>query len=225
MVLLNSGQADGLVAGASVTTATVVRASLQAIGPLPGVGTVSGAFLLAAPNSTAEPLILADCAVVPEPNTEQLVEIADQSGRLFERLVARRPAIAFLSFSTRGSAKHPASRIPAAAAAQLAADRPAWRVAGEVQVDAALVPEVARAKGINWGKLGKADVLIFPELASGNIGYKLVERLGGWRAIGPWLQGLRRSVCDLSRGCSALDVVDASVLVATQYRSPAGGDR
>jgi phosphotransacetylase len=156
---------------------------------------------------------MADCAVVPQPTVEQLIEIARYSVESYHCLFNRFPAVAFLSFSTRGSSLHGAARLPAEAAARFGAERPDLRVAGEVQADAALVPEVARAKGIDWGGQATADVLIFPDLASGNIGHKLVERLGGWRAIGPWLQGLRRPVCDLSRGSSALDIVDAAVLV------------
>ncbi len=212
--LVARGEADALVAGAATATAEVLRAALWAIGTAPGASTVSGAFLMLPPRPDARPLVFADCAVVPEPDESQLVEIAEASAGTFRALVDRPPAVALLSFSTRGSAEHPAAARVAAAAARLARAHPDWRVAGEVQVDAALVPEVARTKGLDWGGAPGADVLVFPDLGSGNIGYKLVERLGGWRAVGPLLQGLRRPACDLSRGCSALDVVDAAVAVA-----------
>ncbi len=211
--LLAMGAADALVAGAAESTAEVARASLWCIGPAADVRTVSGAFLMLPPDREGSPLLMADCAVVPVPTEEQLVEIARTSVASFERLLQRPPAVAFLSFSTAGSSTHESARVPARAAARFAAERADLAVVGEIQVDAALVPEVARAKGIDWGGSRTADLLVFPDLGSGNIGHKLVQRLGGWRAIGPLLQGLRRPVCDLSRGCSAADVVDATSLV------------
>jgi len=211
--LVALGEAEAMVAGATCATAAVVRAALWSVGPAPEVGTVSGAFLMVPPSGQGRCLMMADCAVVPDPQLEQLDRIAQSTAETYHRLLARWPAVAFLSFSTRGSAQHPAASKMADAALRLATAHPTWSVVGEVQADAALVPEVALAKDIDWGEAGQAEVLIFPDLSSGNIGYKLVERLGGWRAIGPLLQGLRRPVCDLSRGCTALDIVDASVLV------------
>ncbi len=211
--LLALGEADALVAGATCTTAAVVRAALWSLGPAPEMGTVSGTFLMVPPSGQGRCLMMADCAVVPDPQPDQLEQIAQATAQTYHRLLARWPAVAFLSFSTKGSADHPATRKMADAARRLATAHPAWNVVGEVQADAALVPGVARAKDIDWGAAGQAEVLIFPDLGSGNIGYKLVERLGGWRAIGPLLQGLRRPVCDLSRGCTARDIVDAAVLV------------
>jgi phosphate acetyltransferase len=217
--LLALGEVDAVVAGASAPTAEVARSSLRIIGPDVDTGTVAGAFLMLPPSSGAKPLLMADCAVVPEPTAKQLVDIARATARSYRVLFSRWPALAFLSFSTRGSAQHPAAVKVAEAAALLRAERPDWKIEGEVQVDAALVADVARAKGINWGEEQSADVLIFPDLGSGNIGSKLVERVACWRAIGPFLQGLRRPVCDLSRGCSALDAFDAAVL-ATLLASP-----
>jgi phosphate acetyltransferase len=213
--LLGGGEADGVVVGAVASTADVARAALWALGVAPGVQTVSGAFVMLPPEPGRQPLLLADCAVVPEPSVDQLVEIAGATAHLCHRLLTQVPAVAFLSFSTAGSANHAAAHKMARAAALLSARYPEWQVVGEVQADAALVPEVARAKGIHWGEADCANVLIFPDLASGNISSKLVERLGGWRAVGPFLQGLQRPVCDLSRGCSALDIVDACLLVSS----------
>ncbi|MHB8079085.1 MAG: phosphate acyltransferase, partial [Candidatus Krumholzibacteriia bacterium] len=213
-VLVARGEADALVAGAATPTAEVLRAALWAIGTAAGRRTVFGAFVMLPAAPDGAPLVFADCAVVPQPDEAQLVEIGGGAGETFRSLTGREPAVAYLSFSTRGSAPHPAAGPPARAAARLAAAHPGWRVAGELQADAALVPEVGRAKGIDWGPGAGADVLVFPDLGSGNIGYKLVERLGGWRAIGPLLLGLRRPACDLSRGCSALDVVDAAAALS-----------
>ncbi len=211
-VLAALGEADGLVAGASATTAGVLKAALAAIGPRADAGTVCGVFVMLPPDARRSPLIFADCGVVPQPDETQLVRIGEAAGEVWRVLMGGEPAVAYLSYSTRGSADHPATAAPARAAARLAAARPAWRVAGELQADAALAPEVARAKGVDWRGRAGADVLVFPDLASGNIGYKLVERLGGWRAIGPLLRGLRRPASDLSRGCSTLDIVDAVVV-------------
>jgi phosphate acetyltransferase len=220
--LVALGQVEGMVAGARAPTADVVRAALWAVGVAPGTGTVSGAFLMVPPANDTGPLLLADCAAVPVPQVGQLVDIGRATGQSFERLFGRPPAVAFLSFSTHGTAQHPEARKVAQAAQLLAAAHPQWCVVGEVQADAALVPEVAHAKGISWGAKRTADVLIFPDLSSGNIGSKLVERLGGWRAVGPFLQGLRRPVCDLSRGCTALDVLDAAVLISVLVSDGSG---
>jgi phosphotransacetylase len=156
--------------------------------------------------------MMADVAVVPVPDEDQLVRIAHTTARNYQRIFEREPAVAFLSFSSHGSADHPSARAVAAAAQRLATLEPAWTVVGEVQADAALVPEIARTKGIDWEGRRGADVLVFPDLASGNIGQKLVERLGRWRTVGPWFQGLRRPLCGLSRGCTALDIYDGTVL-------------
>ena len=211
--MVGMGEVDALVVGATYPTADVARAALWCVGPQEEIGTVSGAFLMLESLDHGICFMMADCAVVPDPNVEQLVTIAHTTARNYRRLFERQPAVAFLSFSTRGSADHPAAHKVATATRQLAASEPDWPVVGEVQVDAALIPEIAQSKGVDWGENHRADVLVFPDLASGNIGQKLMERLGPWRAVGPLLQGLRRPVCDLSRGCAALDIYDAAVLV------------
>ncbi len=223
LALLSLDRVDAVVGGASVATAEVARATLQVVRPAPGVGTVSGAMLMLPPGGGGSPLMLTDCAVVPQPSPEQLVEITECAVAAYRELLGRQPAVALLSFSTAGSSAHPVAAAVAGAAGELRGRHPDWPLAGEVQVDAALVPEVAHTKGIDWGASGRADLLVFPDLGAGNIGYKLLERLGGWRAVGPLMLGLRRSVCDLSRGCSALDVVDA-VVVAALRAGDAGAD-
>lgn len=216
--LVAFGEADALVAGATWTTARVVRAALWCLGVAPEAELASGAFLLLPPDSRQRCLMMADCAVVPTPGAEQLVQIARATATSYHHLWFRWPSVALLSFSTRGSADHPAARKVATAARRLAEIHPDWQVVGEVQADAALVAEVAHTKGIDWGERGQAEVLVFPDLGSANIGHKLVERLGGWRAVGPLLQGLQRPICALSRGCSALDIVDAVVLAILTAR-------
>jgi phosphate acetyltransferase len=221
LAMLSLDRVDAVVAGAAVATADVARATLQVVGPAPGIRTVSGAMLMLPPAGQGRPVVLADCAVVPQPSPDQLVDIAECAVAAYRELLGHQPAVALLSFSTAGSSPHPAAAAVAEAAGKLRRRHREWPLAGEVQVDAALVPEVARTKGIDWGEHGRADLLVFPDLGAGNIGYKLLERLGGWRAVGPLMLGLRRSVCDLSRGCSALDVVDAAVVAS--LRAGAGG--
>jgi phosphotransacetylase len=162
------------------------------------------------PPDGGRPLLFADSAVVVEPDDAQLLDIARSSARMWESLFAGSPRIAALSFSTKGSADHPAARRMAALADRLVGE--GFMADGELQVDAALVPEVAATKAPKSTISGRADVLLFPDLQSANIGYKLVQRLGGWRAIGPLVQGLARPVFDLSRGCSALEIVDTACI-------------
>lgn len=204
-----AGQVDAMVAGALTATADVVRAGLWCVGCAEGVRTVSGSFLMVPPGP-GRPLLFADSAVVIDPDEDQLVDIARASARMWESLFGAPPRIAALSFSTKGSADHPAARRMAAVSKRLAAQ--GYLVDGELQVDAALVEEVAARKAPGSAISGRADVLLFPDLQSGNIGYKLVQRLGGWRAVGPLLQGLARPVFDLSRGCSAAEIVDTACI-------------
>jgi phosphate acetyltransferase len=217
-----AGDADGSVGGAANTTGETVRAALHAIGPAPDARLVSSFFVMIVPErpgldlGPAGAVLFADCAVVPDPNPEELAEIARATAENARAILDAEPRVAFLSFSTKGSANHArvekireALRILKARSPEIASD-------GELQADAALLPRVANAKAPGSTVAGHANVLIFPDLDSGNIAYKLVERLGGAQAIGPILQGLDRPANDLSRGCSAEDVANVVAFTALQ---------
>jgi len=212
--LVALGEADGCIAGAVHTTAEVLRAALWTIGPAAGVRTVSSAFYVVLPGQ--EVLTFTDCAVVPEPTSEQLAEIALAAAQDRSRLVGDAPRVAFLSFSTRGSAGGYRVERVREALARFRALAPEIPADGELQVDAALDPGVAARKGAGDVLGGQANVLVFPDLDSGNIGYKLVQRLGGAVALGPLLQGLARPMSDLSRGASVEDIVEVAAMVALQ---------
>lgn len=217
------GLADCYVAGAVRTTGDVLRAALWLIGLSPQTRTVSSFFLMGVPQGQGEERVIsfADCAVVPDPTSEQLADIGIMAADQYSRIMQTVPHVAFLSFGTRGSAEHP-HILKVREAVRLARERrPDLHIDGELQADAALVPEVGKRKAPGSVVAGHANVLVFPDLDAGNIGYKLVERLAGARAYGPILMGLARQGNDLSRGCSVDDVVDVSTIACVLSLSAA----
>jgi len=219
-MLTSEGKVDGLVAGANHTTPEMARAAIRCIGLEERIMIASSCFIMAVPNcpyGDSGTFVFADCGIIPEPNSRQLACIAVTAAEMAQKVLDLKPRIAFLSYSTRGSAKAKSGEKIGEALELVKEMDPGLLVDGEMQVDAAIVPEVAEIKYPNSPIGGRANVLIFPNLEAGNIGYKLVQRLANARAVGPLFLGLKKPASDLSRGCFVEDIVDC--VAATAIRA------
>lgn len=218
-LLIKAGEADGEVAGAQNATGNVLRPAFQIVKTLPGISVVSGAFIMLLKDNPYVPeniLVFADCAVHPDPTAAELAEIAISTAYTAKNIAKIEPRVAMLSFSTKGSAKH-ALVDKVVEATKIAREKAPWlQIDGELQADAAIVESVGISKAPGSSIAGKANVLVFPSLETGNITYKLVQRLAGAEAIGPVLQGMAAPINDLSRGCSVSDIVNLVAITANQ---------
>ncbi|WP_300033494.1 phosphate acetyltransferase [uncultured Roseobacter sp.] len=218
-MMVRQGHADGTVGGAVATTSDTVRAALQVIGKAPDAPLVSSFFLMALPDnhpSGRDAMIFGDCGLVIDPTAQELAAITVASCASCQQLLGTEPVAALLSFSTMGSAKHAKVTKVTDAVTLLKENHPDLKADGELQFDAAFVPEVAASKAKGSAVAGQANVMIFPNLDAGNIGYKIAQRIGGAEAIGPVLQGLAKPANDLSRGCNAADVTNMIAVTVLQ---------
>lgn len=212
--LVKTGWAAGCVGGASRSSAEVVRAGLRVLGVAPGVEALSSCFFFVLPDGRT--MVYGDCGVLPDPDDQQLASVAISSAATFARLTGEEPRVAMLSFSTKGSARHPRVEKVRSATAIAQQAAPHLKIDGELQFDAAWIPAVADVKAPDSEVAGRANVFVFPDLDSGNIAYKITERLGQALAFGPLLQGLDGVMHDLSRGCSEDDIVNVAVIASIQ---------
>jgi phosphate acetyltransferase len=218
-LMIKNGDADGEVAGAMNATGDVLRPALQYVKTMPGISVVSGAFIMILKDNTFGEngiLVFADCAVHPNPDAKQLGEIAVATARTARDIAGIDPRVAMLSFSTKGSAKHEMVDLVVNAMETARKIDPEIKIDGELQADAAIIESIGKKKAPGSPIAGKANVLVFPDLNSGNIAYKLVQRLAGAEAIGPILQGMAAPINDLSRGCSVSDIVNLVAITANQ---------
>ncbi|MFA5104765.1 MAG: phosphate acetyltransferase [Candidatus Margulisiibacteriota bacterium] len=218
-MMVAEGDADGMVSGASHSTGHTIKSAIYSSGLKEGVSTLSSFFVMLLQDKqlgSSGILFFADCAVVPDPDTSQLRDIAVSTAESFKQLMGKNPKIAMLSFSTKGSGRAASAEKVALATGMIREKDPELMVDGELQLDAALIPSIGRKKAPESKVAGRANVLIFPNLDAGNIGYKIAERIGGAVAIGPIFQGCAKPINDLSRGCSIDDIVNVTAITALQ---------